>query len=59
MKTKLDLILDAIDRTGREITFDVRGFSPDHRKRLEDTATLRGLHVSGDGKWILVRKGLY
>jgi len=56
-KTKLDLILDSIDRTGREVTFDVRdGYTAEQKKRLEDTARARGFNVSGDGKYILVRK---
>ena len=57
-KTKLDLMLDKIQSTGGEITFDVRDYTQEQKQRVEDTARGRGFHVSGDGKYILVRPAI-
>ena len=56
MKTKLDLILDTVTRL-HEVTLDVRDYTREQKARVEETARVRGLDVSGDGKYILVRKG--
>lgn len=57
-KSKLDLYLDGLaeGRTS-ELTFDVRDYSQADKKRVEDAAKARGFHVSGDNKYILVRRG--
>jgi len=54
-KTKLDLMLDQVASGSREITFDVREWTPENVNRLEATARGRGLDVSGDGQYVLVR----
>ena len=55
MKTKLDLLLDAVVARKRELTFDLEGYTPAQRQAVEDAATSRGLSVSGDARWLLVR----
>ncbi len=54
-KTKLDLILDKVQRGVREVTFDAEGYTKQQLQRLVSTAKNRGLHVSGTKRWILVR----
>ncbi len=54
-KTKLDLMLDRVERGKREITFDVRDWKRADVDRLIKTATDRGLDASSDGKHVLVR----
>jgi hypothetical protein len=55
-KTKLDLILDRVEKGVREVTIDVRDFTKEQVDRVIRTAEGRGLHVSSDGKHVLVRK---
>ena len=55
MKTKLDLLLDAVIREQRELTFDVRDYPESDKQRIIDTANARGLDAASDGKHILIR----
>lgn len=55
LKTKLDLILDAVVYAKREVTLDVRDCTEEQKARVIAMAEARGLHAASDGKWILVR----
>ena len=55
-KSKLDLILDRVEKNKREVTFDVRDYSNSQKDKIISAATSRGLDASSDGKYILVRK---
>jgi hypothetical protein len=56
-KSKLELYLDGLaeGKTG-ELTFHVRDYTPAQKQAIEEMATAKGFHVSGDGKYILVRR---
>lgn len=56
MKTKLDLMLESVQRGERELTFDVRDWEPAQVTKLETAVKAHGLDASSDGKWVLVRK---
>ena len=55
MKRLLDLALDTVKARKSELTFDLRGYSMEQRAAVIGAAAARGLHVSGYGRWILVR----
>jgi hypothetical protein len=55
MKRLLDALLDTVQPRKAELTFDLRGYSLEQRAAVISAAAARGLHVSGYGRWILVR----
>jgi hypothetical protein len=55
LKTKLDLLLDKVVAGKSELTLDVRDYTQEQKDRVEAAAEARGLHVSSDGKHILIR----
>ncbi len=54
-RSKLDLLLDRVKPGEREVTLDVREFTPEQQQQVIDTAKARGLDASSDGRNILVR----
>lgn len=54
-KTKLDLILDRVQKGKHEITFDTDGLEPDKVDLIIAAAKARGFHVSRDRRFVLVR----
>lgn len=57
-KTRLDLLLDGVERTGKEVTIEVTDANRDNLTRIIDTAKQRGLDASTDGRFVLVRKAI-
>lgn len=54
-KTKLDLILDGVEKSGKEITIEVTDANRENLTRIISTAEQRGLNASTDGKNVLIR----
>jgi hypothetical protein len=54
-KTRLDLLLDAVERTGKETTIEITDANRDNLTRIIDVAEKRGLQASTDGRFILIR----
>lgn len=56
-KTRLDLMLDSVERTGKELTIEVDGATPEIIRRVMDSAGRRdGVSASTDGRFVLLRK---
>lgn len=55
-KTKLDLMLDRVESTGKELTIDVIDANRDNLTRIMAVATNRGLNASTDGRHVLIRR---
>lgn len=55
MKTRLDLLLDRVEAGNREVTIDTDGLSRDQVDQIMVTAKGRGLSVSRDRRFVLVR----
>ncbi len=55
MSTRLERILDTVRPCETEVTLDVSECSPAHREAILAVAALRGLHVSGTSRWLLIR----
>lgn len=55
MKTRLDLLLDRVEAGNREVTIDTDGLSRDQVDQIMATARGRGLSVSRDRRFVLVR----
>lgn len=56
LKTKLDRMLDGVERTGKELTIEVTDANRENLTRIIGVAERRGLNASTDGRFVLVRK---
>ena len=54
-KTRLDLMLDGVERTGKELTIEVTDANRDNLTKIIETAEKRGLRASTDGQFVLIR----
>ena len=54
-KTRLDLMLDGVERTGKELTIEVTDANRDNLTKIIETAEKRGLRASTDGRFVLIR----
>ena len=54
-RTRLDQILDQVERGKREVTIDAEGYTPEQIDRVIAAAKARGFHVSGTRRWLLIR----
>jgi hypothetical protein len=54
-KTRLDLMLDGVERTGKELNIEVTDANRDNLTKIIETAEKRGLRASTDGRFVLIR----
>jgi len=54
-KTRMDLILDEVERSGKEMNVQLEGATPDVLKRAIQAASDRGLWATTDGNNLLIR----
>lgn len=56
-KTRLELMMDRVEKTGKELTIEVEGATPESIRRIMDATGARdGLSASTDGRFVLLRK---